>query len=117
MQWMNILIILGCLAGGYWLVSSILGPGIDVNRRGKPDEKPAAPGADSGSATRTASDAHIRAHAHDWHLILDVPANAGRREIEAAFKRRLAKAESSGDSFESIRLRRAHEAALQQVKS
>jgi hypothetical protein len=108
MQWMNILIILGCLAGGYWLVSSVMGPGIDLTRSGKPDEKPAAP---------ETSDAHIRAHAHDWHLILDVPANAGRREIEAAFKRRLAKAEASGDSFESIRLRRAHEAALRQVKS
>jgi hypothetical protein len=117
MQWMNILIILGCLAGGYWLVSSIMGPGIDLTRRGKPEEKPAAPGTDSGSNNRTASDAHIRAHAHDWHLILDVPANAGRRDIEAAFKRRLAKAEASGDSFESIRLRRAHEAALRQVKS
>src|SRR5687767_13068428 len=117
MQWMNILIILGCLAGGYWLVSSIMGPGIDLTRRGKPEEKPGAPDAKSGSSTGAASDAHIRAHAHDWHLILDVPANAGRREIEAAFKRRLAKAEASGDSFESIRLRRAHEAALRQVKS
>jgi hypothetical protein len=117
MQWMNILIILGCLAGGYWLVSSIMGPGIDLTRRGKPDEKPTPPGADSGANTGAASEAHIRAHAHDWHLILDVPANAGRREIEAAFKRRLAKAEASGDSFESIRLRRAHEAALRQVKS
>jgi hypothetical protein len=111
MQWVNILIILGCLAGGYWLVSSIMGPGIDLTRQGKPDEKPQPkPTAGSGSAENG------RAHAHDWHLILDVPANASRREIEAAFKRRLAKAEASGDGFESIRLRRAYEAALRQVK-
>jgi hypothetical protein len=111
MNFINLLIILGCLAGGYWLVSSIMGPGIDVTRHGKPEEKPVPPAADS------AAEAGVRAHAHDWHLILDVPANAGRREIEAAFRRRLAKAESSGDSFESIRIRRAYEAGLRQVKS
>ena len=111
MHWLNLLIILGCLAGGYWLVSSIMGPGIDVTRPGKPDEKSPPPAADS------AADANVRAHAHDWHLILDVPANASRREIDAAFKRRLAKAESSGDSFESIRIRRAHAAAIRQARS
>ena len=110
MHWLNLLIILGCLAGGYWLVSSIMGPGIDLTHRGKPGEKPAPPAPDP------AADANVRAHAHDWHLILDVPANAGRREIDAAFKRRLAKAEASGDTFESIRIRRAHAAAMRQVK-
>ena len=111
MQWVNILIILGCLAGGYWLVSSIMGPGIDLSRHKKDDS---AGGDKADPETRAHSPTH--AHAHDWHLILDVPANASRREIEAAFKRRLAKAEASGDGFESIRLRRAHEAALRQVK-
>jgi hypothetical protein len=114
MRFLNILIILGCLAGGYWLVSSIMGPGIDVTRRRK--DEPPGPG---GSAPRDPGPrdpdvdaaAAARAHERDWHLILDLPANASQREIEAAYKRRLAKAEASGDSFESIRIRRAYEAA------
>jgi hypothetical protein len=105
MRFLNILIILGCLVGGYWLVSSIMGPGIDLTRRRK-EESPGPTGGNPDAAARS------HAHDHDWHLILDVPANASRREVEAAYKRRLAKAESSGDSFESIRLRRAYEAAI-----
>jgi hypothetical protein len=100
---LNILIILACLVGGYWLVSSIMSPGIDTTRRRKPEE-----GNGGGPG--------LRAHDHDWHLILDVPANASRRDIEAAYRRRLAKAESTGDSFETIRIQRAYEAALRNVK-
>jgi hypothetical protein len=107
MRIMNILIILGCLVGGYWLVSSIMGPGIDTKPGTKPDGRAANPG--NGSID---PEAGARAHAHDWHLILDVSANADRREVERAYKRRLAKAESSGDPFEAQRIRRAYEAAL-----
>jgi hypothetical protein len=102
---MNLLIILGCLAGGYWLVSSIMSPGVDLTRTKRPEEKPAATGAAPGSD----------AHRHDWHLILDIPANANRREIEHAYKRRLAKAESAGDSIESQRIRDAYAAGLRQA--
>jgi hypothetical protein len=104
MNIMNVLIILGCLAGGYWLVSSIMGPGVDITRREKsPDTKPAA------TLLPPASTPHEK----DWHLILDVPANADRREIDAAYKRRISKAESTGDSFEAGRIRRAYAAATQ----
>ena len=124
MRFLNILIILGCLVGGYWLVSSIMGPGIDSARRKKDASGENRVDADSGGRARTGASAgtststsnnasaNSRAHEHDWHLILDVPANASQREVEAAYKRRLAKAESSGDDFESIRLRRAYDAAL-----
>jgi hypothetical protein len=118
MRLLNILIILGCLVGGYWLVSSIMGPGIDTRPGRKPDGGAGNKG-NSGNSSNTHADpgAGARAHEHDWHLILDLPANASRREIEAAYKRRLAKAESSGDSFESIRVRRAYEAAMRFAKS
>lgn len=104
---LNILIILGCMAGGYWLVSSIMGPGIDITRQPPPGEK--APDPD---AVNAAPNPHDR----DWYLILDVPATASRRDIELAYKRRLAKAQSSGDEFERIRVQRAYEAALRKVK-
>jgi hypothetical protein len=99
MRILNILIILGCLVGGYWLVSSIMGPGIDVRRKKE--------GASGGELAD--SEPGSRAHERDWHLILDVPANADRSEIERAYRRRLAKAESSGDPFEAQRIRRARE--------
>jgi len=107
MRIMNILIILGCLVGGYWLVSSIMGAGIDTKSGTKP-------GGRAGSAGNKSIDPEpgARAHEHDWHLILDVSANAERSEVERAYKRRLAKAESSGDPFEATRIRRAYEAAL-----
>lgn len=103
--WMNILIILGCLAGGYWLVSSVMGPGIDITRA------PKNPGPSTGNRPAEGTVVESTPHAHDWHLILDVPANASRREIDSAYKRRLAKAEKSRDPFESERLRRAYAAA------
>jgi hypothetical protein len=102
---MNLLIILGCLVGGYWLVSSIMSPGVDLTRSKRPEEKPVEPGAVPGSD----------AHRHDWHLILDIPADANRREIEHAYKRRLAKAESAGDGIESQRIREAYAAGLRQT--
>ncbi len=47
MRILNILIILGCLVGGYWLISSIVSPGIDVTRRERPED--ASPGQGTGS--------------------------------------------------------------------
>jgi hypothetical protein len=104
---LNILIILGCLAGGYWLVNSIMGPGVDITRKPPPGER--TTDADNANAAPNP-------HDRDWHLILDIPANANRREIDAAYKRRLAKAQSNGDEFERIRVQRAYEAALRKVK-
>jgi len=39
----DILVIVGCVAVGYWIVSSVMGPGIDITRRPPEGEKPAAP--------------------------------------------------------------------------
>ncbi len=99
----SVLIILGCLVAGYWIVSSIMSPGVDLTRAPKPD-------ADKHSAKDGA--AAPNPHERDWHLILDVPANASRRDVEAAGKRQLAKAEGSGDLVSARRIRLAIEAAL-----
>ena len=113
---LNILIILGCLVGGYWLVSSIMGPGVDMTRSRRDSSDSPASGA--GSTKPGVVDVEVAANPHerDWHLILDVPANADRREIERAFKHRLAKAKDAGDPFEEERVRRAYAAALLQVR-
>jgi hypothetical protein len=108
MSIIDILIVLGCLAGGYWIVSSVMGPGVDITRRGKPgDAEPAQPAADrqlprSVPAQRQA----------DWHLLLDVPRSASRADIDAAYKRQMEKALASGDTQQQQRLRSARDAAL-----
>lgn len=117
----DILIILGCLGGGYWLVSSIMSPGTHTPPDNKPPEgtpsdskpwrdKPASappPQLPSPAAPAAATNPYAR----DWHLILDVPATAGRAEIDAAYRRRLSQAKASGDPYELDRLRLAYEAS------
>ena len=103
---LNLLIILACLAGGYWLVSSIMSPGVDLTRTKKPEEKPA--GKLETKPAEIAADRQSSGRLHDWHLILDIPPDANRREIEHAYKRCLAKAQSTGDSDASQRIRDAY---------
>ncbi len=128
----DILIILGCLAAGYWIVSSIMGPGIDVMRAGRdaearakekekekekekdsaetsvPINRPALPGRVSTSGDPQA--------VPDWHIVLDIPRDASRRDIEAARKRRLATAENNGDTAAAERVQRAANWALRQAR-
>jgi len=119
----DILIILGCLAGGYWIVSSVMGPGIDITRRTPPpDAGHEAPPAAYPRAPRPAGKKPIalprRAHPdiHDWHVILDVPSSASRSDIETAFRHQQKKAQAAGDALLQQRLQQAREAALAAVK-
>jgi hypothetical protein len=114
----DILIILACLAGGYWIVSSVMGPGVDITRRSPP---PAEPPADPPTPAHEtppswASVPKARASANprerDWHLLLDVSRSASKAEIEAAYKRQLNKALAGRDSHQQEQLRLAREAAL-----
>jgi hypothetical protein len=91
MNWINVLVVLGCLAAGYWIVSSVMSPGVDIKRE-------------------------ERAPMRDWHLILDIPADASRRDIQAALKRRLALVDAVSDPLEADRIRRAAEAGLRQTR-
>ncbi|HXC59601.1 MAG TPA: hypothetical protein VN645_09800 [Steroidobacteraceae bacterium] len=125
----DILIILACLAGGYWLVNSVMGPGIDITRRKPPEapdssEPPRAPlphqttppGRPAARPPTTLLPRATNPHAQDWHVILDVPRSATRSDIEAAFRRQQKKAEASGDAFQLQRLQQAREAALAALK-
>lgn len=107
----DILIILGCLAGGYWIVSSVMGPGIDITRR-KPPAAPDSPGKPPIALLPRAGNPH----AHDWHVILDVPRSATRGDIEAAFRHQQKKADAAGDAFQLQRLQQAREAGLTALK-
>src|SRR5262245_47193974 len=94
----GILIILGFLVAGYWIVSSVMGSGVDVMEEGRkaearkqsPRRTPVAPGASQpGAAPALSDDTPMR----DWYIVLDVPPDASRSEIQTAMKRRLAQAE------------------------
>jgi hypothetical protein len=105
----DILIILGCLAGGYWIVSSVMGPGIDITRRPPP--------AETGEKTPPLSlPPPANSRVNDWHIILDVPRTASRGDIEAAFKHQQKKAQASGDALLMQRLQQAREAGLAALK-
>jgi hypothetical protein len=108
MSLIDILIILGCVAGGYWIVSSVMGPGIDITRREHPQQE--APDA-------TAPKQLPNPRRTDWHLLLDVSREASRAEIEAAHKRQLNKALAARDTHQQEQLRLARDAALAQLRS
>lgn len=105
MNWINLLIILGCLAAGYWIVSSIMSPGVDLTRPDRQHDK--SPDKPAALTQLPATNPHVA----DWYLILDVPANAERRDVERAYKRRLAQAEATGDQLSSQRIRLAYAAS------
>jgi hypothetical protein len=126
MSFTSILIILGCLVAGYWIVSSVMGPGVDVMDEGRKAEerkgRPPGPAQPTGSSPK---DTGPRIHVpmprddgpmRDWHIVLDVAPDASRTEIQAAMKRRLAQAEASGDRMAVARIARAAEAGLAQLR-
>lgn len=98
MSIVDVLIVLACLATGYWIVNSIIssdswnGTGSGTDPAGKdPSGEPVM---------------------RDWYIVLDIPSDSSRRDIQAAMKRRLAQAEANGDAAEAERIRRAAESGL-----
>jgi hypothetical protein len=114
----SILIIVGCVVAGYWIVSSVMGPGIDVGEEGRKAEAKKGPRPGSASAKPATSRPALPAAGHgpmrDWYIVLDVSPDASRAEIQAALKRRLAQAESAGDMDGVARIARAAEVGLAQ---
>jgi hypothetical protein len=114
MKLTDILIILGCLAAGYWIVSSVMSPGTGNDKKPSsndpPPRAPEQPRLPTPPIRSTAS----RGANEEWTLVLDVPRSATRSDIDAAFKRRLAQAQAANDTMEVERVRRAHAAALAQ---
>jgi hypothetical protein len=105
----DILIILGCLAGGYWIVNSVMGPGVDITaRKEDPRESPG-----KSSAVK----ALPNPHQNDWYLVLDLARTASRAEIEAGYKRQLNKALAARDTVQQDKLRLAREAGLSSLRS
>jgi hypothetical protein len=111
MSW-NVLIVLGCLVGGYVVVSMLMNIKPD-DLRPPPehdDRSPAAPPAPPapGNAARLPPPRRQT----DWTVLLDIPRSASVRDIEAAFRRQQAKAAAAGDQLLLENLRRARDAAL-----
>jgi hypothetical protein len=108
MSW-NLLIVLGCLVGGYVVVSVLMNIKPDDLR--PPPEREDPPSA-APSAAGTAARLPPAARGSDWTLLLDIPRSASVRDIEAAFRRQQGKAMAAGDSLLLENLRRARDAAL-----
>lgn len=100
-----IILIAGCIAVGYWVVRSVLEPGIDGLDEGR--QKP-PPGTRRGPPRAARAEGALR----DWYLVLDVSSEASPAEIREAVKRRRAQAESAGDVDAVRRIARAAEQGL-----
>jgi hypothetical protein len=137
----DVLIILGCLAGGYWIVSSVMGPGIDITRRKPPaaseehpHDPPSArtppparlppparntprPVTASRPPSQPRASSRTESGVNDWRIILDVPNTASRSDIETAFRHQQKKAQAAGDTILLQRLQQARDAGLAALKS
>jgi hypothetical protein len=115
MSW-NMLIVLGCLVGGYVVVSMLMNTKPeDLRPPPERDEPPAAtppPAPPAGNMARLPPPPRYT----DWSLLLDIPRSSSARDIEAAFRRQQAKAMANGDQQQVENLRRARDAALAEKK-
>ena len=115
------LVATGAVAIGYWVIRSVLQPGIDLSEEGikavtqKPGirKAPAARGAKPLGKTALPHGygaAELRQGAYPWYVMLDVPRSAGTVEIQEALKRRITQARSVGNREALAEL--AHAAAV-----
>jgi hypothetical protein len=111
MSW-NLLIVLGCLVGGYVVVSMLMNTKPEDLRPPPEREEPPQSSPPAGHAARLPPPPR---HG-DWSVLLDVPRSASPRDIEAAFRRQQAKAAAAGDQLLLENLRRARDAALAEKK-
>jgi hypothetical protein len=111
MNW-NVLIVLGCLVGGYVVVSLLMNTKADDLRPPPEREEPPPATPAASSAKRLPAPPRY----DDWSLLLDIPRSASARDIEAAFRRQQAKAVAAGDQQLLDSLRRARDAALAERK-
>lgn len=126
---MSFFVIFALAAVGYWIVTSVMGPGIDVS--GEPRRPEAGTPPARQPQARPAPQVHgksrlpqvsprktatpsmpAKASTFEWYIELDVPADASRREILEAAKRRLEVAEISGDTQAPARIARAAAAGM-----
>ncbi len=120
---------------GYWILRSVMGPGIDVAEEaqklkarrqaaqaqapprstgGKSAGGKSAGGKSAGVKTSLPVSPHKGTSAMQdnteplaWYVVLDVPPDASRREIMEAVKRRLEVAQAWGDTHAPARIARA----------
>jgi hypothetical protein len=117
----GILIVIACAVAGYFIVSLLMNTKADDLRpppdRDKPDQAP--PARDEPRqptpAVRSLPAPRLQ-QGGDWTLLLDLPRSASPRDIEAAFRRQLGKAEADGDRAMVDRLKQARDAALAEKK-
>jgi len=75
-----------CFAFGYWLVSML----INRSSAPRPKENTGEPASEREGTVPGRSDIHERATLSNWYRILDVPEGAGKEQIAAAYKRKIA---------------------------
>jgi hypothetical protein len=116
----GILVILACAVAGYVIVTLLMNTKAD-DLRPPPDREPGRPPRSEDDSPRQPTPASRalpapRAAQGDWTLLLDLPRSSSPRDIEAAFRRQMTKAEATGDRSMVERLQQARAAALAERK-
>ncbi len=118
----GILVIIACAVAGYFIVSLLMNTKADDLRPPPDRDDPPQPPRNTDSPRQPAP--AIRAlpaprppQGSDWTLLLDLPRSSSSRDIEAAFRRQVGKAQAAGDQAMVERLRQARDAALAEKKN
>ena len=106
----EIMVIIVCLIGGYWVVSYFIRDPEEMEFPVEPEV--GTPGADSRAGSEPAQDGC--AYELPWNLVLGVPASASRGEIIAAYKQKISqyhpdKVANMGEEIRDLADRRSKE--------
>ena len=103
------IVVLVCLAAGYWLVSRILGA---------PEAQPGAePAKDTDTAGQPAAPAYEAVTPANWFQVLEVSEAASREEITAAYRRKVSQYHPDKVSQMGADIRAVADAKTQQVNA
>ena len=102
----RLLIVAVCFVVGYWLVMRLLNAADAKNR----EEAAKAPPNDG-----VTKDLNERVTLSNWFRILDVPENAGREQIEAAYRQKIAQYHPDKVAQLGLEIREVAEAKSRQI--
>jgi DnaJ-domain-containing protein 1 len=123
----EVIVIIACLAIGYWLVSLLLrrqGSRQRNHTRGSQENKPDAPERDCGRERKRASDSEEFEKSPSgpddpapWFQVLGVSQNASREEISAAYKLKIGQYQPDKVSRMGEDIRRLAEVRSKQINA